>query len=77
MSEPTLNSMKDTKEVGQLAHGRLGALAIAAIVVSAVAPISVLAAGIPVVFAIQGAGTPAMFIIAGVLFHYLPLDTSR
>lgn len=68
MSEPTLNSMKDTKEVGQLAHGRLGALAIAAIVVSAVAPISVLAAGIPVVFAIQGAGTPAMFIIAGVLF---------
>ena len=68
MSETGSNPRSGAKEVSQLARGRLGALAIAAIVVSAVAPISVLAAGIPVVFAIQGAATPAMFVIAGALF---------
>lgn len=68
MSDTGSNSRSGAKEVSQLARGRLGALAIAAIVVSAVAPISVLAAGIPVVFAIQGAATPAMFVIAGALF---------
>ena len=52
----------------QLARGKLGVIAIAAIVISAVAPISVLAAGIPVIFAVQGAATPAMFIIAGILY---------
>ena len=68
MSETGSNPRSGAMEVSQLARGRLGALAIAAIVVSAVAPISVLAAGIPVVFAIQGAATPAMFVIAGALF---------
>ncbi len=68
MSETGSNPRSGAKEGSQLARGRLGALAIAAIVVSAVAPISVLAAGIPVVFAIQGAATPAMFVIAGALF---------
>ena len=68
MSETGSNPRSGAKEVSQLARGRLGALAIAAIVVSAVAPISVLAAGIPVVFAIQGAATPAMFVLAGALF---------
>lgn len=51
-----------------LARGRLGVPSISALVISAVAPISVLAAGIPVIFAIQGAATPAMFIIAGILY---------
>ena len=51
-----------------LARNKLGVLGITAIVVSAVAPISVLAAGIPVIFAVQGAATPAMFVIAGVLY---------
>jgi len=51
-----------------LARGRLGVPSISALVISAVAPISVLAAGIPVIFAIQGAATPAMFVIAGVLY---------
>lgn len=53
-----------------LARGRLGVPSISALVISAVAPISVLAAGIPVIFAIQGAATPAMFIIAGVLYAF-------
>ncbi|MSV72161.1 MAG: amino acid permease, partial [Actinobacteria bacterium] len=53
---------------GSLARNKLGVLGITAIVVSAVAPVAVLAAGIPVIFAVQGAATPAMFIIAGVLY---------
>ena len=51
-----------------LSHNRLGALAIGAIVVSAVAPVSVLAAATPVVLAVHGAATPATYIIAGLLF---------
>jgi len=51
-----------------LEKGRLGVPSISALVISAVAPISVLAAGIPVIFAIQGAATPAIFIIAGALY---------
>jgi hypothetical protein len=42
-----------------LARNRLGVVAIAAIVISAVAPVSVMAAASPVVFALHGASTPA------------------
>jgi amino acid transporter len=54
--------------VGTLGQGKLGVPSISALVISAVAPISVLAAAVPVIFAIQGAGTPAIFVIAGVLY---------
>ena len=68
MNDPQIIESQLAKSGSTLARGRLGALAIAAIVVSAVAPVSVLAAGIPVVFAIQGSAAPAMFAIAGILF---------
>lgn len=51
-----------------LARGRLGVPSVSALVVSAVAPLSVLAAGIPVIFAIQGAATPAMFVVSGIIY---------
>jgi amino acid transporter len=51
-----------------LQRNRLGVVAIAAIVISAVAPVSVMAAASPVVFAVHGAATPATFALAGSLF---------
>ena len=51
-----------------LARNRLGVVAIAAIVISAVAPVSVMAAASPVVFALHGAAAPATFALAGILF---------
>src|SRR4051794_33017974 len=51
-----------------LARNRLGVVAIAAIVISAVAPVSVMAAASPVIFALHGAATPATFLLAGILF---------
>lgn len=51
-----------------LARNRLGVFAIAALVISAVAPISVMAAGVPVIFAVTGPSVPAVFIIAGILY---------
>lgn len=51
-----------------LARNRLSTLSICGLVVSAVAPVSVLAAGAPVVFAVGGASAPAIYIVAGVLF---------
>lgn len=70
MTNSIQNPHGDRAEVstGSLVRGRLGVPSISALVISAVAPISVLAAGIPVIFAIQGAATPAMFVIAGILY---------
>lgn len=51
-----------------LARNRLGTLAIASLVVSAVAPVSVMAAATPVIFAVHGSATPASYVIAGILF---------
>lgn len=65
--DPTAGD-EQTPVGSSLGRGRLGVPSISALVISAVAPISVLAAGIPVIFAIQGAATPAMFIIAGLLY---------
>lgn len=53
---------------GGLRRNRLGVLAIVAIVISAVAPVSVMAAAAPVVFAVHGAAAPATFALAGILF---------
>lgn len=68
MSAPVGMSSESESQANSLARGRLGVPSISALVVSAVAPISVLAAGIPVIFAIQGAATPAMFIITGIIY---------
>lgn len=53
---------------GGLRRNRLGVLAIAAIVVSAVAPVSVMAAAVPVVLAVHGSASPVTFALAGILF---------
>lgn len=66
MSNPVTDLPTDEKNA--LAHGRLGVLGVSAIVVSAVAPISVFAGGVPVIFATQGSAVPAMFVITGVLY---------
>jgi len=68
MAETSSPSSADTGAGPGLAHNRLGVLAIAALVISAVAPISVMAAGVPVIFAVTGAAVPAMFIIAGIIY---------
>lgn len=60
--------LSDTPSTSTLARGRLGVPSISALVISAVAPVSTLAAGIPVIFAIQGAATPAMFVITGIIY---------
>jgi len=60
--------LSEAPATSTLARGRLGIPSISALVISAVAPVSTLAAGIPVIFAIQGAATPAMFIITGVIY---------
>ncbi|MCT9870419.1 APC family permease [Paenarthrobacter aurescens] len=51
-----------------LTRNRLGTLSIASLVVSAVAPVSVMAAATPVIFAVHGPATPASYLIAGLLF---------
>jgi len=68
MTAHTPTSPDGTGTTNTLAKGRLGVPSISALVISAVAPISVLAAGIPVIFAIQGAATPAMFIVSGIIY---------
>ena len=54
------------RDLGQI--GFTAIVAVAALVISAVAPISVMAAGVPVIFAVTGPAVPAMFIIAGVIY---------
>ena len=51
-----------------LGGGKLGVPSISALVISAVAPVSTIAAGIPVIFAIKGAAVPAMFVIGGIIY---------
>ncbi|MGO4562292.1 APC family permease [Rhizobiales bacterium 3FA27D7] len=51
-----------------LARNQFGVIAISCVVISAVAPISVTAAAMPVVFAQIGPATPAVYLIAGLLF---------
>jgi len=67
--EPSTGESQPSAVAGRgLQRNRLGVVAIAAIVISAVAPVSVMAAASPVVFAVHGAATPATFVLAGLLF---------
>ena len=72
MSNESLTEQGDPSTSGapnrSLSHNRLGVIAIGSIVVSAVAPVSVLAAATPVILAVHGAATPATYLIAGLLF---------
>ena len=72
MSNESLTEQGDPPTSGapnrSLSHNRLGTIAIGSIVVSAVAPVSVLAAATPVILAVHGAATPATYVIAGLLF---------
>lgn len=68
MTAELTSSNSDTPTSSELVHGRLGVFAIAALVISAVAPISVMAAGVPVILAVVGASAPAMFVCAGVIY---------
>ncbi len=72
MSNESLTEQGDPSTSGapnrSLSHNRLGVIAIGSIVVSAVAPVSVLAAATPVILAVHGAATPAAYLIAGLLF---------
>ena len=52
----------------KLGSNQLGVVGISALVISAVAPISVMAAAVPVLFAVTGAAVPAIFLIAGGLY---------
>ena len=67
MTHPSIDAPTN-READHLARNRLGTLAIASLVVSAVAPVSVMAAGAPVVFAVHGASTAPTYILAGLLF---------
>lgn len=68
MAHTSSHSSTDSQTKATLSRNNLGVLAIVALVISAVAPISTMAAGVPVIFAVAGAAVPAMFIIAGVIY---------
>jgi amino acid transporter len=51
-----------------LRRNRLGVVGVAFFVIAAVAPMAAIVGGSPVVFAASGAGTPAVFILAALLF---------
>lgn len=74
-SEPVLKEDRgNTTVAGELTQGsglrrnRLGVMGVAFFVIAAVAPMAAIVGGSPVVFAAAGPGTPAVFILAALLF---------
>lgn len=68
LAEQAAGSSPANQARASLARNQFGVIAISCVVISAVAPISATAASMPLVFAQIGATTPAVYLIAGLLF---------